>query len=148
MKKKEIFFHHKAIQFFAVTLPHKQLRSHPDIGDWQVNADYSPAVISCADTGNAISNMAILIHEQHECFRCWMEGIREEDVTRFDQWFFAQQKEGLLSEDLEPGHDPRAPYHKFHVEAERMEKQFIEDCGMTWEQHCQNCESIYAGTSA
>ena len=141
--KKVNYFHDRPVQFAAVTLPWKQLRSWPDLGDWQTNSDYSPAVIACADTGSSISNMGILVHEQHECFLCWLHGVKEEDVTAFDQWFFKQQEEGLIEKHLEPGHDARAPYHREHVCAERMEKQFVEDCGMSWSQHTRNCESIY-----
>ena len=131
----------KPIQFAAFTLPWKQLRSHPDIGDYQVNADNSPAVIAAADTGDDISNCAVLIHEIVESLYNWVHGVKEQDVTRFDQMWFKEQEEGKHREDDEPGYDPRAPYRDGHLVAERVEREFLIQCGLTWEQHMENCEN-------
>lgn len=129
----------KPIQFAAFTLPWKQLRSHPDIGDWQVNADNSPAVICAADTGNDISNCAILIHEIVESMLCWIHGVKEEDVTRFDKMFFQEQSEGKHLKKAEPGFDRRAPYRDWHLVAERIEREFVVQAGESWERHTENC---------
>jgi len=133
----------KPIQFFAATLPWKQLPDYPDIGSWKVNADNSPAVISCADTGDDVSNCGILIHEIVESVLCWVHGVKEEDVSSFDQQWFKEQKEGKHHEDDEPGYSTEAPYHLWHLVAERVERCFIENAGMMWSHHVSNCEGVY-----
>lgn len=132
----------KPLQFAVMTLPWKQLRSHPDIGDWIVNKDNSPAVICAADTGNDISNAAILLHEIIESLLCWLMKVKEEKVTAFDKMFFKEQEEGKHREDDEPGYDPRCPYRIQHLVAERFERAFIEQAGMMWSQHEENCNKV------
>jgi hypothetical protein len=131
----------RPIQFFAATLPWRQLPDHPDIGSWKCNLDGSPAFIGAADTGNDVSNAAILLHEFVEAFLCWLHGVAEEEVTRFDQAWFKEEEGpvGHLSE--EPGDDVMAPYHKEHLTAELFEREFIEQCGMSWEEHEKNCDN-------
>lgn len=129
----------KPIQFVALTLPWRQLPDYPDIGSWKVNADNSPAFIGSADTGDDISNAAILLHEFIEVMMCWIHGVKEEDVSRFDKEWFTEKH----GDDEEPGHDPAAPYHEWHLVAERFEREFIVQSGMMWDQHCQNCKSVY-----
>lgn len=131
----------KPIQFFAATLPWKQLPDYPDIGSWKCNADGSPAFIGCADTGNDISNAAILLHEMIESFLCWLHGVTEEAVSAFDQKWFKDEAEGKIHLHEEPGNDPAAPYHVWHIVASRFEREFVLQCGMTWEEHCENCKN-------
>lgn len=133
----------KPIQFAALTLPHKQLPDYPDIGSWKVNADGSPAFVGAADTGDDISNCAILIHEIVEAMLCWIHGVKEEDVSEFDQMWF-KEDHGI---DDEPGYDPRAPYRDWHMVAERVERCFIEQAGMLWKEHQQNCNRLYLNGS-
>jgi hypothetical protein len=133
----------KPIQFFAATLPWKQLPDYPDIGSYKCNHDNSPAFIGAADTGNDISNAAILLHEIIESFFCWLHGIKEEDISAFDKKFFAEEAAGIKHIHDEPGNDPAAPYHTWHIVATNFERTFIEQCALTWEEHCQNCERIY-----
>lgn len=133
----------KPIQFAAITLPYKQMPNFPDIGDWKINADNSLAAVLAADTGNDISNAAILLHEFIEGILCWIHGVREEDVLRFDKMWFEEQSQGKHTEDDEPGYDPRSPYRDWHLVAERFEREFVEQCGMMWQHHSDNCESVY-----
>lgn len=134
----------KPLQFVALTLPWKQLPDYPDIGSWKVNADNSPAFIGCADTGDDISNAAILLHEFIEVMYCWAHGIKEKAVSEFDQMWFKEQEEGKHRDDEEPGYDPRAPYRDGHLVAERFEREFVTQMGMLWGQHELNCESVYS----
>jgi len=135
----------KPIQFFAATLPWKQLPDYPDIGSYKCNSDNSPAFVGAADTGNDISNAAILIHEIIESVFCWLHGIKEEDISAFDRKWFAEEKAGVKHIHDGPGDDPAAPYHVWHLVAERFEREFIEQAGMSWEEHEENCERIYRG---
>lgn len=133
----------KPLQFVALTLPWKQLPDYPDIGSWKTNSDNSPAFIGCADTGDDISNAAILLHEFIEVMMCWIHGVTEESVSTFDQMWFKERDEGKHSNDDEPGYDPRSPYRDWHIVAERFEREFIQQAGMMWEHHEENCIAIY-----
>ena len=130
----------KPIQFVAMTLPWEQLPDYPDIGSWKVNADNSPAFIGAADTGSDISNMGILLHEIIESFLCWTHGVKEADVSKFDQEWFT----GKHEDNEEPGNDPKSPYREQHKIAETFEQGFIAACGMTWDKHSENCRKVYA----
>jgi hypothetical protein len=134
----------KPIQICCITLPHEQLSSYPDIGDWKCNHDGSPAFIASADTGNDISNAAILLHEFVEAVLCWLHDVSEREVSAFDENFFKEKAQGVEHLYGEPGADPSAPYHSEHMIATRFESQFIEACGLSWTKHEENCERIYA----
>lgn len=136
----------KPIQFVALTLPWKQLPDYPDIGSWKVNADNSPAFIGAADTGDDISNAAILLHEFIEVFLCWAHGVKEEDVSKFDKMWFKEQEYGQHKSDDEPGYDARSPYREWHLVAERFEREFITQCGMMWNVHEENCRKVCDGS--
>jgi hypothetical protein len=125
-------------------LPHRQLRSYPDCGDWQIREGGEPAIITVAQTGSDVSDMAVALHELIESFLCWKHGVREEAVTDFDRLFFAEQQAGMHAPDAEPGHDPRAPYREWHLAAERFEREFVLQAGSTWDQHCENVNRLYA----
>jgi hypothetical protein len=96
----------KPIQFAALTLPHKQLPDYPDIGSWKVNADEALRLCGAADTGDDISNWAILIHEIVESMLCGIHGVKEE-VSKFDQMWFAENH----ADDDEPRRRLSQPEH-------------------------------------
>lgn len=132
----------KPIQFVCLTLPHKQLPDYPDIGSYRMNADNSPAFIGCADTGNDISNFAILIHEAVEAMWVWLHGVREEEIRAFDQDFFAAQDKGEEPQNAEPGYAKGCPYGEGHFMAEQVERFVLERFGVMWAQHEANCERV------
>lgn len=124
------------------TLPWKQLPDHPDIGSYRMNADNSPAIIACADTGNDVSNAAVLLHEFIESFLCWIHGVTEQSIREFDQKWFQEEAAGITHPYDEPGNDPAAPYHEWHLVATRFEREFVLQNGMMWPQHEQNCDNV------
>lgn len=141
MKPLERF--RKPFQVVMFTLPWKQLPDYPDVGSYRMNADNSPAVISCADTFNDISNAAILLHEYIESFLCWIHGVTEQSVRDFDQKWFAEEAAGIKHTHEGPGDDPAAPYHTWHLVALRFEREFVIQNGMTWDEHEKNCERVF-----
>jgi hypothetical protein len=42
----------------------------------------------------------------------------------------------------EPGHDPKAPYNKEHIFAEKIERQIAEELGVDWEEYSRVVESL------
>lgn len=133
----------KPIQFAVMTLPWKQLPDYPDIGSYRMNADNSPAFIGCADTGDDISNFAILIHEQVEAMWCWINGVSEQKIRDFDQAFFKMQEIGEMPKDAEPGYHSECPYAEGHFMAEQVERFVLERFGLLWNLHEENCQKVY-----
>ena len=122
-----------------VVLPHKQMRSYPDCGDWFTSSDGEPIMLATADTGNDFSNLAVLLHEFIESVWCWKNGISEQSVTEFDRKWFAEHP----NSNEEPGHDKNAPYHIGHVIAERFENEFLTQMGKMWSHHEEAIGKLY-----
>ncbi len=72
---------------------------------------------------NPAYSYAILLHELHEKFRNNQLGIKDEDVDAFDS---------AHPELDDPGLSKEAPYHKTHMEADCIERQYIVSSGNDW----------------
>ena len=107
------------------------------VGDWEVRKDQSLRSVTVSDMPSWISEMAVALHEIVEASLCRVAGISEKEVFDFDQAWNAEQ--GHLYGE-EPGADLRAPYYDQHAKAEQIERLFIEAAGMSWQEHCDNCE--------
>lgn len=127
-----------------VVLPHKMLRTYPDVGDWFLNGDQTPAMVCAADTGHDLSNLAILLHEFVEAIWCSRNGVTEQEVNDFDREWFERNPDS----DDEPGHDTHAPYHIGHLIAERFEREFLLQFGRMWSHHVDCVNALYANGKA
>ena len=77
---------------------------------------------------------AIFLHELVEWSLAMAKGITEEDISRFDFKFENLRKANpILIGDMEPGDMITAPYHKEHVFATKIEREFIEAHFYNWE---------------
>jgi hypothetical protein len=56
-------------------------------------------------------------------------GISPAAVDKFDKAYEAKRKRG---DDSEPGDDPRAPYHREHVFASKIERLLAKQLGVDW----------------
>jgi len=65
----------------------------------------------------------VLMHELTEMFLCLERGVSFEAIDRCDMAF-----EG----DREPGDDPKAPYHREHRFATRIERLLAKELGVDW----------------
>lgn len=117
-------------------IDHKDQR-YPTVGDWQI--DENGLTISISDTGDFYSNMAIALHEFAEAVLCMKANITELSVDMFDIAFENKRPEGNTDE---PGDDPSAPYHKQHVFATSIEKQFIAELGIDWNNYEKTVNSL------
>ncbi|HJZ14914.1 MAG TPA: hypothetical protein VJ251_05615 [Stellaceae bacterium] len=59
------------------------------------------------------------MHEVMEAYLAIYAGVSPDAVDRFDKAYEAKRKPG---DDSEPGDDPRAPYHREHVFASKVER--------------------------
>ena len=67
-----------------------------------------------------------LIRALIEAFLCKAARVSREEIDAFDHGFTG---------DGEPGCDPNAPYHREHMLAELIERQFISNVGCEWRQY-------------
>ncbi len=81
---------------------------------------------------NSKYEFLILIHELVEWFLTQQRGITEEQISNFDILFEAKRSKGSFDE---PGHDKKAPYHKEHVFAEKIEKQLAKELKVDWKKY-------------
>jgi hypothetical protein len=69
------------------------------------------------------------MHEAIEAYLAIHAGVSPEAVDRFDRAYEAKRKPGDTSE---PGDDPRAPYHREHVFASKIERSLAKQLGASW----------------
>ena len=84
----------------------------------------------------------ILIHELVEYFGCLYYGVKEEDVSAFDVLFESERDMGLHKPEDEPGDDPRACYHKFHVFATKIEMLVANFLKVNWNKYEKEVETL------
>jgi hypothetical protein len=93
--------------------------------------------------GNRAYEIAIFLHELVEWQLTQMRGITEEEISRFDFKFENLRKANpQLIGDHEPGDMKTAPYHKEHVFATNLERQFIEEMGFDWENYDEEVDNL------
>ena len=112
----------------VVIVPQSKQR-YPTVGDWIFNKDRSLS-IRVSDMKNKNYEFMVAIHEAVEAWLCHRRGISEESVTAFDK-----SEYGLSLED--PGADPKAPYHKEHMLALKIERMICDELGHDWEKYEQ-----------
>ena len=76
-----------------------------------------------ADMGNWKYNVLVLYHALTEQILCHANGIKDEEVTKFDMDH---------PEYDNPGENPKAPYHKEHLIANDIEAQMSVALGVKW----------------
>jgi hypothetical protein len=112
-------------RFTITIIPHGNQR-YDTVGDYYTDADCTHIFVS--DTGDWRSNMAVAVHELIESILCQQAGIDEHSIDQFD---FSFQP----TNHLEPGLDPKAPYHIQHMFATMIELRVAEAMGLLWEDH-------------
>jgi len=128
--------HLPVIVFKAID--HKDHR-YDTVGDWFVDGDIQHFRVSKM---NSVYEFLVLIHEMIEWFLCKQHGISEESVTAFDLQFEERRKLGLEREDAEPGDDRKAPYHKEHRFATKIEKLVARALRVSWKNYDNRIMSL------
>lgn len=121
----------KNVLVYAEAIPHKSQR-YPTVGDWQ----FLPGGlhVSVSDTHDRMSNLLVALHEVVEAILCEANGVEEKAVDEFDI---------KHPELLEPGQDPKAPYHRQHMVAEMVERMVALQAGVNWEEHCKRVDALF-----
>lgn len=118
------------MEYIVLTKRHKEMRNYPEVCDWY---DAGRKIITVAEELGSDTGLAVAIHEMVEQYLCERDGIKEEDVSRYDR----------ESKENEPGDNKKAPYHKQHSMALGVEYKIVKALGMSWEKHCKNIDRLF-----
>lgn len=110
------------------TIRHDKQR-YPTVGDYFKVGKYIWKFF-VSKMNNEDYEFLVFLHELVEWKLTQKRGISEESITAFDTEFEKNRPDGNLEE---PGHDPKAPYHREHVFAEKIERAMAEELGVDWD---------------
>jgi hypothetical protein len=102
------------------------------VGDYYVdNQGIQHFRLYCKDNSEKWINYAYacLLHEITEQRLTDIRGIKEETIDKFDEWHLANNLPG------EPGDFFTSPYRNEHRSAEMVERYFIEQSGIHWDDY-------------
>lgn len=121
------------------TVPHANQR-YETVGDWYyLGREKQQIVITSSSLPDPRMELLVKFHELIEQSLCRQRGIREEDVTRFDENYEANRKEGDFTE---PGDDYKSPYYREHKFATKLEKEFAKELGVNWDEYEEAINSL------
>ena len=115
------------------TIPYAQQR-YQTVGDFWIDKDGSTH-FRINDMGSEDYAFLVAIHEQVEEYLTRRRGLAEPEIMAFDLMWEIEREKGAHGEDEEPGHDPRAPYHREHVLAEVVERLLANQMGISWPEY-------------
>jgi len=113
------------------TIPHRS-QDYPTVGNWSVKQPYKLGMIEVSRMDDWRYCMLVALHELVELVLCLNDGIKEEEVTKFDIAFEKKRKAGNTAE---PGNVRKAPYYKQHQFATKLEKLFAKQLGVNWDKY-------------
>lgn len=100
------------------------------LGDWWWEPRGGTLHIRVSRLQDERAEAAIAVHEIVEALLCTFRGVTAGAVDAFD---FTYEGEG------EPGDQPEAPYHAEHVFATSVEKAFVGELGLSWDEYEALC---------
>jgi hypothetical protein len=111
-------------------IPHKEQR-YDTVGDWQ----YSKRKISLQISQMELMDyeFMVAIHELIEVYLCKKAGITTKEVDDFDM---------ANSESDDPGRSPKAPYHKEHMFAMKIEHMICKFLFLSWDAYNHSFERL------
>jgi hypothetical protein len=122
-------YHREAKPLYIIidTIPHSEQR-YPTVGDWQIDKAGN-LHITVPKMSDQRYEFLIGMHEAIEAYLAINAGVSPEAVDKFDGAYEAKRKAG---DDSEPGDNPKAPYHREHVFATKIERLLAVKLGVNW----------------
>ena len=122
------------------TVPYDTMR-YSTCGDYFYDQD-GVLQIRVVELGNDKYETMIAIHELVEERLTKWKGIPEQQITDFDLFYEMRRKQGLVTEDSEPGFDNSSPYQKEHTLATGIEMMLCAYAGLSWFDYEQQINSL------
>jgi len=117
----------KRISILITSKPIKR-QSYSTVGDYTyfpVPNGFSSEIWT-TEMENIDHSWLIAIHEVIESYLCFKKGLTDEEITKFD----------VDNLDLiEPGKSKKAPYHKEHAIATKIEKELARILKVNWKEY-------------
>lgn len=129
------------MKIICVDVPHGQQR-YPTSGDYQVERDEFGNEVwrfAVSRTEDWRAAAALFLHEYVEAMLTKNAGI---SVEQIDAWDSKQR----LRRDLEPGDEAGCPYREQHRFAENLERLFVAQLGLTWDEYEEEIERATKAT--
>lgn len=117
-------------------VPHEKQR-YETCGDWENYPNVT--VITASRLANPDHMFVLQCHELLEAYLCRKRGISQAAVDAFDIAYEAKRPAG---DNSEPGDDPKAPYHREHTFATKIEKLIAKELGISWKEYEQVLYSL------
>lgn len=114
------------------TIPHSEQR-YETAGDYWYEGDRLEMRVS--DTGDDDYAFLVAVHEMVEAHLCKRRGITVESIDAFDKQFESNRIKLNWGDELEPGHDPAAPYKEEHFFAEVLERALASELNVDWQEY-------------
>lgn len=119
-------------------IPHSKQR-YPTVGDWQFKNHKTELEIRSSSLIDWRMEACIMVHELVEALICKWNGVEDDAVTRFDEHFERNRKEGDLSE---PGDEITAPYYNEHQIATAVERLLAQQLGVSWKEYEETINAL------
>ena len=113
-------------------VPQSKIRNH-DCGDYWF--DDNVLQIRVVELPEYSHSMLIAIHELVEAFMTDYQGIKEEDINKFDADFYLEKVCGSHAEEDEPGFDNRACYRDHHTLCTAIEMMICSFLKISWKDY-------------
>lgn len=117
-----------------ISIPHGEQR-YPTLGDYWIAKD-GAVYVAVSKMPDWRYEFLIALHEFIEEALTRHRGIPEPEIMAFDQ---------MNLEHLDPGMDPRAPYHREHVIATGVEMIVATALDVKWAEYEQACDRCVLG---
>ena len=118
---------HRDLHIVIETIDHSKQR-YPTVGDWRIDKAGN-LHIAVSKMSDQRYEFLLGMHEVIEAYLAIHAGVSPDAVDRFDKAYEAKRKPG---DDSEPGDDPRAPYHREHLFATKVERLLAQELGVNW----------------
>lgn len=120
------------------TIPHSQHR-YPTVGDYWIDAEGVLQVRISKELRHD-SQIAVILHELVELALVMHRGIDLHQIDEFDRQHEIARAAGEVNG--EPGDAPGSPYRQEHRFAENVERLFIQELGIPWDEHEKDVDRL------
>lgn len=118
------------------TVPHERNRNN-QVGDYRYMED-GTLYITVSDMGNEKYETLVAIHELIEERLTKWNGIKEEDINAYDEYYEKKREMGLVNLESENGFANDCIYKKEHTIATGIEMTIASVAGVDWLEYEKN----------